>query len=68
MLKTILVMLECIPSIVRWINIDALYLPRKLLLQCLQCQQVIPKDKPIIKNVLISHPVRLMIGLLRVLQ
>ncbi len=68
MINTVIVLLESRSSIIWQINVDTLYLPCKLLLQCPKGQQVIPKDKPVVENVLVRHPVRRMIRLLRILQ
>lgn len=61
-------MLKCAASVIGWINENALHLPRKLLFQSLQRQQVIAVDQPVVENILARHPVLGMIGLLRVFQ
>ena len=42
-------MFKCFSRIIWRINIDTLYLPRILLFQCLQCQQIIPVDEHIFR-------------------
>ena len=42
--------------IIRRINEDTLYLPRKLLLQRLQGQQIIAEDEPVVEDILLRHP------------
>ena len=45
-----------------------LHRPRILLLQRLQRQQVIPEDRPVVEEIVVRHPMRRMIRLLRDLQ
>ena len=45
-----------------------LHLPRILLLQRLQRQQVIPEDQPVVEEIVVRHPMRRVIRLLRVLD
>ncbi len=68
MLQPVVIMIESIASIIWWINVNTFNLPSKLLLQCLQGQQIIAEDKPVVEDILVRHPVRRMIRLLRVLQ
>ena len=66
MLYTIVVMLKRTTCVVRWVDEHALHLARKLLLQRLQCQQVVTEDEPIVEDV--PSSLRRVMGLLRVLQ
>ncbi len=68
MFHSIIIVGEGTARVIGWINEDTLYFPRKLLLQRLQCQQVIAKDQPVVENVLVRHPMFRMIGLFRVFQ
>jgi hypothetical protein len=48
------------------INIDTLDLPTKLLLQGLQRQQIVAVNQYIVEDVMLTHPMRRMVRLLRV--
>jgi hypothetical protein len=68
MLVSIVVVLKSLLCIKRWINVYALYLASKLLLQRLERQQVIPKDQPVVKNIRIRKPLLRVIRPRRVFQ
>lgn len=68
MLKAIIVMFKGASRVKWWINIDAFDLPRKLLFQRLQRQQIVAKNEPVVKDVFVRHTLRRMIGLLLILQ
>ena len=64
MLYTIVVMIKRRTCVVWWINKDTSNLSCKLLLQCLQRQQIVPMYQYIVENVMLTHPVRRMVRLL----
>ena len=66
MLQAVFVVFKRSSSIIWWVNIDTLNLPCKLLLQRFQRQQIIPMYQYVIENVMLTHPVRRMVRLLRV--
>jgi hypothetical protein len=68
MFHAIFVMFEGTPGIVRGINKDALDSARKFLFEGLESEKVVPEDEPVIENIVLSQPVRRMIGLFRVLK
>ncbi len=51
MFDTIIIMLKCAACIIRWINENTLDLPRKLLFQRLQRQQVVAKDQAVVEKI-----------------
>jgi len=56
------------PGVIRWVYIDALDLPRELLLQRFKGKEVIPKDKAIVKDIVVCDTVWSVIGFLRVFK
>ena len=44
MLNAVIVIIKCLTSIERWIDVNSLHLARKLLLQCFQRQQIIAEN------------------------
>jgi hypothetical protein len=44
-------------SIIRRINKHALHLPCELLFERLQCEKIVPENKPVIKQVALRHTV-----------
>ncbi|GEP46233.1 hypothetical protein BGE01nite_55240 [Brevifollis gellanilyticus] len=67
MLHPIIVVLECATGIVRGIDEDAFHLARKVLLQGLEGEEVVPVDEAIIEEVPVRDPVQRMIRLVRLL-
>ncbi len=61
-------MRERAAGVVRRVDEHALHLARELLLQCLQCQQVVAEDQPIVEDVALTHPLLRVIAPRRVLQ
>src|SRR5574337_257750 len=68
MFQPVFVLRKCRPSVVWRIDVDALHLARKLLLERLERQQVVTKDQPVVEQIAITHPLRRMIRPLRLLQ
>ncbi|MBZ3932277.1 hypothetical protein Xmer_10850 [Xanthomonas campestris pv. merremiae] len=68
MLHPIVVIIEIFSSIERWIDIDALHLPPKLLLQRLQRQQVVALDQQVVETIGFADAMRGMIRQRRILQ
>lgn len=57
MLYTIVIMLKCTTRVVRRIYKNTLHLPRILLLERLERQQVIPKNQLVVENVALADTV-----------
>jgi hypothetical protein len=57
MFKTIVVMFERASSVVWWIDKDALDLPCKLLLQRLEGEEIISKDKAVVEYIVVCDSV-----------
>lgn len=72
MLDAIIIMFERLLCNKRRINVHTLDLTCDLAgefgLQGLQGEQVIPEDEAVVEEVVVSHAVRRMVGLIRVLQ
>ncbi len=58
MLNPVVIVLKSLSGIKWRIDVNTLDLPRKLLLQRLQRQQVVPENQPVVELVLVSHPLR----------
>src|SRR4051812_5305280 len=58
MLQPIIVVFECTACVVWRVNANTSHPSGELLLQCLQSQQVVTEDEPIIEDVLVRHAVR----------
>src|SRR5712691_7962299 len=55
-------------SIVRRVNVDALDLTGELLFERFEGEEVVAEDETIVEKIVVSHAVRSVIGLFRVLQ
>ena len=64
MAKGIIIFKTIFPRIVRRVNINQLHPPRKLLLQGVQSQQVVPFDKQIVGNHPVFIPMKIRYGML----
>ena len=53
MLQSVVVVLERTAGVVRWVDVDALDLPRELLLQRLQREQVVSLDQAVVEDVVV---------------
>lgn len=63
MLYPIIIVAKCRSRIVGGVNKHALYFSRILLLQCFERQQVVPMDKHIVEDVILTDALRGMVGL-----
>jgi hypothetical protein len=68
MLYPIIVVRKRCPSVVRWIDVNALDLASELLLQGFEGEEIVAKNEAVVEDVTISHSMRGMIRLFRVLQ
>lgn len=68
MLQSVIVVRKCLTSVVGRVDVDALHTTRKLLLQRLQRQQVVPEDQPVVKDVVLRHAMLGVIRLVRVFE
>ena len=66
MLHSIIIMFKRAPCIIRRVKSRALHLPRILLLQRLQRQQIIAEYQVVVKNIFIAHFVFCAITFLRI--
>ncbi len=66
--QTIIIMRKCCPCVVRWIDIDTLYLSRKLLFQCLEGEEIVSKDKAVVEDIVVCDSMWSVIGVLRVFK
>ena len=68
MFDAVVVLFEGLAGIERRVDIDALDLPRELLFQCFERQQVVPKDEAVVEDIAVADAVLGVIALLGVLQ
>jgi len=68
MLQPIVIVREGTPGVVRRVDKHALHLARKLLLQRLQRQQVIPENQPVVEDVTLRNALLGVIRLLGILK
>src|SRR5258706_1450752 len=68
MLKAVVIMLKSLVGIKRWINIYAFDFARELLFERFESEKVVAEDETVIEEVVISHTVRRVIGVLRVFE
>lgn len=59
---------ECRTGVVRGGDVDALDLAGELGFQCFQGQQVVAENQAVVELVVLAHPLRSVIRLLRILQ
>ncbi len=64
MFHPVIVVFKSRTRVIRRINIDTLNFTRKLLLQCLERQQVVTKYQPIIEDIIFTDAVLGVVGLL----
>ena len=55
-------------SVKRGINVNAFNLAAKLMFQCLQGQQVVAEDQPVVEQILLCHPITRMVRQILILQ
>ncbi|MCY1245972.1 hypothetical protein D9M72_591660 [compost metagenome] len=68
MLQPIVVICECAAGVVRRVDEHAFHLAGELLLQRLQCQQVVPEDQPVVEDVAVRHAMLGVVRLIRVFE
>ena len=66
MLYSIFIVIESLSRVKRRININALHLPRILLLQRFKREQIVPEDQLVVEEITRSDTMRSMIRLLRI--
>ena len=68
MFNSVFVVREGRPRVVRRIDVDAFDLPRELLLQRLQREEVVAEDQTVVENVMVGDAMGCVIGTGGVLQ
>src|SRR3989442_409412 len=68
MLNTVIVMCKRCAGVIRWINIDTFNLACELMFERFKGKEIIAEDEAVVEEVLVSHAVRRVVGLLWVFQ
>jgi hypothetical protein len=68
MLNPVLVLLKSRPSVVRWVNEDALDFASKFLFEGFEGEKVVAEYKAVVEEVMVSNAMNCVIRFLRILQ